>query len=75
MINEILEFIEDKKIYSFAEFVSYCREKNEKWFGLLINHSSSRDMVKDFIESLRWELDSGYNRSDSILRTSGVYLK
>ena len=30
-------------------------------------------MVKDFIEALRWENDSSYNRSDSILREKFVY--
>ena len=73
MCKEAFEFIEKKRIYSFAEFVSICMKCHEDWLDLLSDNESFRWMVKEFIEALRWENDSDYNRSDSILREKFVY--
>lgn len=62
MLKEMLEFIEDKKIYSFAEFISISMEKRTDWFNALYDNETIRWMVKEFIESLRWEVERDYPR-------------
>lgn len=74
MFSEIFEFIEKKNIYSFAEFVSICIKYHKDWYNALYENESLRWMVKEFIESLRWENDKSYHRVDSILRENyGTY--
>lgn len=75
MFAEIFEFIEKKNIYSFAEFVSVCIQHHEDWYNALYENESLRRMVKEFIESLRWENDKRYHRAeDSMLRKNyGIY--
>lgn len=68
--KEIFEFIEKEKIYSFAEFINISIKKHQDWFCALCDNESLGWMVKEFIESLRWESENEYNRADSILRGS-----
>lgn len=42
MCKEAFEFIEKKRIYSFAEFVSICMKCHEDWLDLLFDNEAFR---------------------------------
>lgn len=70
IVKEIFEFIQNEKIYSFAEFINISIKKHEDWFLALCESESLGWLVKEFIESLQWESEKDYNRADSMLRES-----
>lgn len=62
MLAEIMGYIQDNEIYSFAEFIDISRLHHPEWFTLIVN--SNGWIVKEFIKSLEWERTTGYVRSN-----------
>lgn len=59
-LSEIFEFIQEKGIYSFAEFLEFSRKYKPDWFKLVIR--SNAWIIREFIKSLEWEAKNQYER-------------
>ena len=63
MLADIMAFIQESEIYSFAEFLDVSRTHRPEWFTLVVN--SNGWIVKEFIKSLEWERSTGYIRIEN----------
>lgn len=63
MLADIMAFIQESEIYSFAEFIDVSRVHHPEWFTLIVN--SNGWIVKEFIKSLEWEKMTGYVRAEN----------
>lgn len=63
MLADIMAFIQESEIYSFAEFLDVSRIHHPEWFTLVVN--SNGWIVKEFIKSLEWERSTGYIRIEN----------
>lgn len=63
MLADIIAFIQENEIYSFAEFIDVSRVHHPEWFTLIVN--SNGWIVKEFIKSLEWEKMTGYVRAEN----------
>ena len=63
MLADIMAFIQENEIYSFAEFIDVSRVHHPEWFTLIVN--SNGWIVKEFIKSLEWEKMTGYVRAEN----------
>lgn len=61
LLGEIMDYIQEQEIYSFAEFLQLCRLYRPEWFSLAA--LSKGWIIKEFIKSLAWERDTGYVRA------------
>lgn len=52
MIKDIIVFIRNNHIHSFARLVDVCMDNNEDWFVLLTRNSY---FIKEYIKTLAWE--------------------
>ena len=61
MLAEMMQFIREAGIYSFAEFLEMSQIQNPQWFSVA---ALSRGwVIKEYIKSLAWECESGYVRA------------
>ena len=61
LLAEMMQFIREAEIYSFAEFLEVCQIHNPQWFSVA---ALSRGwVIKEYIKSLTWERDTGYTRA------------
>lgn len=60
MLADIMGYIQENEIFSFAEFIDLSRIYHPNWFNLVVNTSGW--IVKEFIKSLEWERSTGYVR-------------
>ena len=60
MLAEIMGYIQENEIFSFAEFIDLSRLYHPDWFTLIVNTNGW--IVKEFIKSLEWERSVGYVR-------------
>ena len=60
MLAEVLSFIRENEIYSLAEFLEISQLNHPEWFSFV--GLSKGWIVKEYMKSLSWELDSGYVR-------------
>lgn len=60
MLAEIMGYVQENEIYSFAEFIDLSRLYHPDWFTLIVNTNGW--IVKEFIKSLEWERSAGYIR-------------
>lgn len=60
MLADIMGYIQENEIFSFAEFIDLSRIYHPDWFNLVVNTSGW--IVKEFIKSLEWERSTGYVR-------------
>ena len=60
MLAEIMGYIQENEIFSFAEFIDLRRLYHPDWFTLIVNTNGW--IVKEFIKSLEWERSVGYVR-------------
>ena len=61
VLKEIFAFIRKEKIYSLAELIDVCSDKNEDWFKMITMSKSY--IIDKFIKSLTWERENGYVRA------------
>lgn len=61
LLAEMMQFIREAEIYSFAEFLEMSQIHNPTWFSVA---ALSRGwVIKEYIKSLTWERDTGYVRA------------
>lgn len=60
ILGEVMDYIRTNEIYSFAEFLEVSRLHRPEWFSLVA--LSKGWIVKEFIKSLAWEVETGYVR-------------
>lgn len=63
-IREMLEFIEDNNIFSYAKFLKYCATSREDWFRSLCD--SSTYVIKEFLKSRKWDYDEEQRKMSEI---------
>lgn len=68
MLGEIMAYIREQEIYSFAEFLEGCQLLRPDWYSLA---ALSRGwIIREYIKSLTWEKETGYVRvSDRVPAT------
>lgn len=68
MLGEIMAYIREQEIYSFAEFLEVCQLLRPDWYSLA---ALSRGwIIREYIKSLAWEKETGYVRvSDRVPAT------
>ena len=60
MLGEIMSYIREQEIYSFAEFLEGCQLLRPDWYSLA---ALSRGwIIREYIKSLAWEKETGYVR-------------
>lgn len=69
ILAEIMAYVRENEIYSFAEFIDISRMYHQEWFNLIVN--SNAWIVKEFIKSLEWERATGYIRKSKIDKETG----
>lgn len=52
-LRDIMQFIDDNKLRSFAHLLRYCRDTEPEWFKLLCD--SGAYIIKEYIKSCFWE--------------------
>lgn len=60
MLGEIMLYIREQEIYSFAEFLEVCQLWKPDWYSLVT--LSKGWIVREYIKSLAWEKETGYVR-------------
>ena len=63
-IREMLEFIDENNIFSYAKFLSYCAANREDWFRSLCD--SSTYVIKEYLKSRKWDYDEEQRRTSEI---------
>lgn len=62
MLGEIMAYIREQEIYSFAEFLEVCQLLRPDWYSLA---ALSRGwIIREYIKSLAWEKETGYVRAN-----------
>ena len=61
LLGEVMDYIQENAIFSFAEFLQICRTYRPEWFSLVA--LSKGWIIKEFIKSLEWEKETGYVRA------------
>lgn len=61
MLGEIMAYIREQEIFSFAEFLEMCQLLRPDWYSLA---ALSRGwIIREYIKSLAWEKETGYVRA------------
>lgn len=63
-IREMLEFIDENNIFSYAKFLSYCAANREDWFRSLCD--SSTYVIKEYLKSRKWDYDEEQRKASEI---------
>lgn len=51
-INEMLQFVSEKNLYSYSELLDYCRIERFDWFRVLCDNGTI--VVKEYLKSRLW---------------------
>lgn len=69
-VANMIDFIVENHIFSFSQFLRYCKSNNSEWFNILCNSKSY--IVDKFIKGYTWELENAY-RLDELEKSADKY--
>lgn len=53
-LNEIVEFIQDKRMFSYSDLVNYCRLNNTRWFEVCCDNTI---FLRSYCKSCEWTVN------------------
>lgn len=60
MIGEMIDFIDEFEILSFAEFYKFCRDyRSSTWYKIITDNSTY--VIKEYLKSRKWDKETTYN--------------
>ena len=62
-ISQMIDFIVENDIISYAKFLIYCKDNRQDWFRCLCD--SSTFVIKEFLKSRKWDIDESKRNFDS----------
>lgn len=71
-LKNIREFIQCNCITSYAALFDYCAENNDVWFRLLCDNSTY--IIKEYLKSMKWELDNSKSEPQEVHNIEIVYM-
>lgn len=55
IIFDILDYIDKEQVYSYGDFLRYCRKERPEWLDVLLRNTATVISIKEFCRSIEWE--------------------